>query len=68
MASSRYQVFTKSQKVKRMKDKSRGVRLKGGPALKDLIVLVSVGILMFAFASVFHGNPGRARDFRRPHP
>ena len=37
-----------------MKDKSREVRLKISAALKDLIVLVSIGILLFAFASIFH--------------
>jgi hypothetical protein len=37
-----------------MKDKSRGVRLKRSAALKDLIVLVSIGIVLIAFASIFH--------------
>jgi len=37
-----------------MKDKSRGVRLKSSAALKDLIALLSIAILLFAFASIFH--------------
>jgi hypothetical protein len=37
-----------------MKDKPRGVRLKISTASKDLIVLVSMGILMYAFANAFH--------------
>jgi len=37
-----------------MIDKSRGVRLKNSAALKDLIVLVSIGIILVAFASIFH--------------
>lgn len=37
-----------------MKHKSRGARLNISPALKDVIVLVSMGILLFAFASIFH--------------
>ena len=37
-----------------MKERSSGVRLKSSAALKDLIVLVSIGILLFAFASIFH--------------
>ncbi len=52
--ASRQQVFAKPQEVKHMKDKSRGVRLKMSAASKDLIVLVSMGILLFVFASVFH--------------
>jgi hypothetical protein len=37
-----------------MKDKSRGVRLKSSAAFKDLVVLVSIGIPLLAFASIFH--------------
>jgi len=37
-----------------MKDKWRGLWLKSSVAFKDLIVLVSIGILLVAFASIFH--------------
>jgi hypothetical protein len=37
-----------------MKDKSRLVRLKSSAAFKDLVVLVSIGIPLFAIASIFH--------------
>jgi len=37
-----------------MKDKWRGLWLKSSVAFKDLIVLVSIGILLIAFASIFH--------------
>ena len=37
-----------------MKDKSRGVRSTISAASKDLIVLVSIGVLIFAFTSFFH--------------
>ncbi len=37
-----------------MKDKSGGVRKKNSAALKDLITLLSIGILLFAFATIFH--------------
>ena len=37
-----------------MKDKRRGLWLKSSVAFKDLIVLVSIGILLVAFASIFH--------------
>ena len=37
-----------------MKDKSRRVRLKSSPAFKDLVVLVSIGIVLIALSSIFH--------------
>jgi hypothetical protein len=37
-----------------MKDKLRGVRLESSAALKDLVALLSFGILLFAFANIFH--------------
>ena len=37
-----------------MKDKSRGIGLKSSAALKDLIALLSIGFLLFAFTSIFH--------------
>jgi hypothetical protein len=49
-----------------MKDKSRGVRLKRSAALKDLIALLSIGILLFAFASIFHVFE-RFAEFHQKH-
>jgi len=49
-----------------MKDKSRGVRLKSSAALKDLIALLSIGILLFAFASIFHAFE-RFAEFHQKH-
>ncbi len=49
-----------------MKDKSRGVRSKISAALKDLIVLASIGILMFGFAWVFHVFE-RFAEFHQKH-
>ncbi len=49
-----------------MKDKSRGVRSKSNAALKDLIALLSISILLFAFASLFHVFE-RFADFHERH-
>jgi len=49
-----------------MKDKSRGVRLKSSAALKDLIALLSIAILLFAFASIFHVFE-RFAEFHQKH-
>ena len=37
-----------------MKNRSRGIKLKHTAASKDLGVMISIGILLFAFASIFH--------------
>ncbi len=49
-----------------MKDKSRGVRSKSSAALKDLIALLSIGILLLAFASLFHVFE-RFAEFHQKH-
>jgi hypothetical protein len=49
-----------------MKDKSRGVRLKSSAAMRDLIALLSIGILLFAFASIFHVFE-RFAEFHQKH-
>ncbi len=37
-----------------MKSKSREIKLKHTVAFKDLCVIISIGILLFAFAFIFH--------------
>ena len=37
-----------------MKNKSRGIKLKHSAAFKDLVVIIVFGILLFAFALIFH--------------
>ncbi len=49
-----------------MKDKSRGVRLKSSAASKDLVALLSICILLFALASIFHVFE-RFAEFHQKH-
>jgi len=37
-----------------MKNKSRGIKLKRSAAFKDLVVIIVMGIPLFAFALIFH--------------
>jgi hypothetical protein len=44
----------KFQEAKKMKIKSRGIKLKHSAAFKDLVVIIVIGIPLFAFALIFH--------------